>query len=146
MAVNRISPQLKLGIVHATGYYEQIGIFHEGLSFIPQIRYNEGTFQWEATNDGANYFPIIGTVSGSINNSQKYSTIIPTILNADTNFVLAAPYTLSSNGDNLDVFLNGQLLTPKVGIIQGDYSEINNTTIQFHFDVPKGILLTYIIH
>jgi hypothetical protein len=151
MAVERKNPSLKLlGAMHAVKYYTREGMYYEGTEnfpcmYLPRIRYNQTLYQWEVTNDGENYFPIIGTVSGSINNSQKYSTIISTILNANTNFVLAAPYVPSGNGDNLDIFLNGQLLTPKIGNIQGDYIEINNTTIQFYFNVPKGALLTYVI-
>lgn len=50
-------------------------------------------------------------------------------------------------GKNLDVFYNGQLLKPDTsGVLDdGDYEEVNTTTIKFHFEVEVDAKLSYII-
>lgn len=53
-------------------------------------------------------------------------------------------YTMSS-GSKLDVYFNGQLLTHDSLEKLYDYVEVFSNSIKFHFNVPSGTLLVYII-
>jgi hypothetical protein len=50
-------------------------------------------------------------------------------------------------GQYMDVFYNGQLLKPdSSGVLDdGDYEELNTTTVKFHFEVEVDAKLSYII-
>ena len=140
MAVSRQSPQTRFDTLCATEYLAG-GVGAPS----PKIRYNTSTQQWEYTNDGLTFYPIgSGTVvSGSV---IKCIEIVDAIVE-DTNHILPGGniYVNTVSGNKLDVFMNGQLLRPVVLSSVGDYTEIDTTTIKFHFDVPTGTLLTYII-
>ncbi len=150
MGILRLSPITRHNSIIANRYFVNDGVY-DGYTpgsypYMPTIKFNEATGTWQYSNDGITFYNFgSGTVSGSFDTSNKYSTIIQTLIPANTNFTLAAPYTVTTEGDKLDIFLNGQLLSSYVDGNPGDYSEINTITIQFHYDVPKGTLLTYII-
>jgi len=151
MAVRRKSPHmLRVDSIEARQYFISTDGNIASLdkhSDHSAIRFNSTTQAWQFSNNGLTYFDMgSGTFSGSSGVSKKYATVIPSLLPANSNFTLDNAYPVTTTGDNLDVFLNGQLLSPRVDGVVGDYSEIDTVTIQFHFDVPKGALLTYIIY
>lgn len=154
MGIRRKSPICK----HERIYTRQMHIIqpgkiysHGGCDNLPALWYDPTEERWEFSNDGVIFYPI--SASGSIisgsgstgEDSRKYGTVIQSTIPMGGNYALSDPYTVTTQGDKLDVFLNGQLLTPRIGGSEGDYSEINSTTIRFHFEVPAQSILTYII-
>jgi len=55
--------------------------------------------------------------------------------------------TVGQEGSNLDVFMDGQLLSASTGVNglerDKDYAEVNSTQIMFHFDIYEGSNITY---
>lgn len=150
MTVARHSPITRFHYIFATRVYAKEGLYYSSTGIAdPGIKYNEVTSTWQYSNDGITYIDISAgsgsLVSGSIS-AKKYAEVVSAI-GANVNHTLPGgiSYTKTVSGHRLDVFMNGQLLTPVVSGNTGDYTEINTTTIRFHFDIPTGTLLTYII-
>lgn len=65
----------------------------------------------------------------------------------DTPTTYTPESTSGREGKNMDVFFNGQLLTPSTGLnganYDRDYAETSTTQITFHFDVDAGSNITY---
>lgn len=151
MGVHRFSPKvryadLEVRNIFMTGYL----YVPDGAVPYPAIRYNDITSKWQFSNDGVTFYDMgSGLVSGSAgDNAQKIAELIYTPIAVEDNHTIPGgfSYITSVNGDKLDVFLNGQLLTPRsVDGQAGDYSEIDSTTLQFHINVVENSVLTYII-
>ena len=153
MSVCRKSPMIRFGTIVADRVFIKDGLFYRYDDNIcdtnPTIRFNEGTNTWQFSNDGETFFDFGSSSGSSVSGSDastKYAEITE-FISADTNHTLpnGANYTKTVSGHKLDVFLNGQLLTPVIAGSTGDYTETSTTTIKFHFNIPAGTLLTYII-
>ena len=109
---------------------------------VPGIRYNESSSAWEFSNNGT-VWGAIGVTSGSTGRSYKVNEFLSASIPINTNHTLPDSKTyVMGTGLYMDIYFNGQLL---VCGTENDYSEINTTTIKFHFEVPVGTLLTYIV-
>jgi len=85
--------------------------------------------------------------------AEKYIEVVVSTIDSGTSHQLpiGVSYTQSSSsgqyGKNLDVFLDGQLLTASTGLAgvneDGDYSETSPTHITFHIKVHKYSNITY---
>lgn len=54
-------------------------------------------------------------------------------------------YTPAGDGENMEVYFNGQLLQASTGAEERDYEETSTTTIKFTFTVPANSYLTFLI-
>ena len=151
MAVRRISPtitytHLRASDVHLvtpTDAYIYVGGTEDG----PNLRYNKGTSKWQFSNNGTVWSNMgSGGVSGSYDDAIKVVELVTIEIPADVNHLLpeSATYTLSE-GNKLDIYLNGQLLTHDQPGSARDYIEVNISTVKFHFIVPQSHVLVYTI-
>lgn len=109
---------------------------------VPGVRYNESSSAWEFSNNGI-VWNAIGTTSGSTGRSYKVNEFLSASIPINTNHTLPDSKTyVMGIGLYMDIYFNGQLL---ICGTENDYSEINTTTVKFHFEVPMGTLLTYIV-
>lgn len=53
-------------------------------------------------------------------------------------------YTVAE-GDNMDLYYNGQLLQADIAGQTRDYEEASTTSVKFHFTVPEDTYITYVI-
>jgi len=115
----------------------------------PRLRYNEITGTWQYSNDGLNYFNI-GSGSGGSGSAEittKLTEVVtssPIAVESVHTIPGGESYTLGA-GNYLDIYFNGQLLTHDSGGNIIDYIENTTTTIKFHFNVPVGSILQYMI-
>ena len=87
--------------------------------------------------------------------SDKYIEVVTSDITANTAHLLPAglsytPYSTAGQvGKNMDVFLDGQLMTASTGInganYDGDYAETDSTHITFHFKIHRYSNITYMI-
>lgn len=74
---------------------------------------------------------------------------VVSVINAESPHTLPGglDYTPDPNydGENMDVYYNGQLLAVDSGSVSRDYEETSTTSITFHFTVKPNSNLTYII-
>lgn len=156
MPTRRISPRINMGIIHASHIhvddltdYSYITANNGGciVNSPPALRYNEGTSKWQFSNDGIT-FQDLGTGTGA-----SGSLIVDkTVEHISSDIAAESLHTLPSgksytpdNGNNLDIYFNGQLLAHDSGSITYDYEEINSVTIRFHREIPTCSVLSYII-
>ena len=158
MAVCRRSPRFHFGQPMHAGQihidnstpYSKITANNSGSACTdaPGLRYNENTGTWQFSNDGLNYFNMgSGTGgSGSTEFTTKLTEVVTSQIIAESTHTIPGgeSYTLDT-GNNLDVYFNGQLLTHDKGTNTIDYTENTTTTIKFHFNVPAGSILQYMI-
>jgi len=152
MSVRRISPKINYGYLHTAALYlvdtpQDVYIYAGGFEDSPNLRYRMTTSKWQFSNNGTTWTDMGGGgVSGSYDNAIKIVELVQTEIPIDTNHVLpnSATYTMSE-GDKLDIYLNGQLLTHDQPSSDRDYVEVTSSAVKFHFTVPQGHVLTYII-
>lgn len=98
---------------------------------------------------GASLETAIGELDASIqaSNIQKaVERLLSPVLSGSVHILPESlTYTPAPGGDNMDVFLNGQLLQANTGQEERDYVETNSGSISFTFDVPANTYLTYIV-
>jgi len=99
---------------------------------------------------GSNLEAAIGTLDAAIDAATISKSIahVPSVVISGSAFIIPGgfQYTISNPmGQNMDVYLNGQLMQPNTGSEMRDYIEDTTTTIKFTFNVSKDSYISYLI-
>ncbi|KKN18595.1 hypothetical protein LCGC14_0954190 [marine sediment metagenome] len=152
MSVVRRSPRTNFGTPIYAGQlhidnstaYSKITVNNSGaIVNAPGLRYSEADSIWEFSNDGITWVPISSGVSGSANYKVIEFLSLDILAEIDHTLPNGQTYTMGE-GKYMSIYFNGQLLSHD-GNREYDYVEINSTTVKFHFEIPAGAILTYIV-
>lgn len=121
------------------------------ISFTGMTDETDGSPTYSSTQyvtNGDSLETAIGKLDAAIEDVEivKISERLTTVLLAETAHTIpdSGTYTLAE-GDNMDVYVNGQLMQADIAGEERDYEETSTTSVTFHSTLRQNAFITYII-
>lgn len=94
-------------------------------------------FDGEDIPDG---YELVNDVNIGGGNAKKYTVQVEAAIAKDTDYQLPCSYTVGK--DNLEIFVEGVLLSKDHHYIEVGNNEAESNTIQFKWDIEQGYVIT----